>query len=53
MPENGNLPHIRDLASVIAELRAIIAKSREALEQPMPDMFLGRKTQEPFPQQKE
>ena len=53
MPENGDLSRIHELAPEIAALRAIIAKARELLEQPMPDLFLGRKTQEPFPNVKE
>lgn len=38
----------RRLTPLIEQVRNIIAKAREILEKPMPDTFLGRKTQEPF-----
>jgi hypothetical protein len=51
-------PHIRivhDVPSGIVEQNAIIkqvvTKSVEMLEAPLPDTFLGRKTQEPFPRE--
>ena len=34
-----------------ARMRELVAKSIEALKLPMPDTFLGRKTQEPFPKE--
>jgi len=37
-----------DLASEIAVLRKLVAKSLELLRT-SPDTFMGRKTQEPFP----
>jgi hypothetical protein len=36
-----------------ARTRDVVRRSREALEQAVPDTFLGRKTQEPFPAEKE
>ena len=48
---------VHDLASDIAEqnaqMREIIAKALEVLRAPIPDTFLGRKTQEPFPREDE
>ncbi|MGX1353448.1 hypothetical protein AB7M49_007069 [Bradyrhizobium elkanii] len=35
----------------IAFVRELIARAAELLELPRPDTFLGRKTQEPFPQE--
>ncbi len=40
------------LAELVEELRKLIAWSREVLKEPMPDTFLGRKTQEPFPEER-
>ena len=33
------------------QLLKLIRRTRDVLEQPVPDTFLGRKTQEPFPEQ--
>jgi len=41
------------LAQLLEEPRKIVVWSREVLKEPMPDTFLGRKTQEPFPNQDE
>jgi hypothetical protein len=51
-----NIAHqVRDLASDIADqnaqMRDIIAKAMDVLRTPVPDTFLGRKTQEPFPRE--
>jgi hypothetical protein len=53
-------PHIARVHDVIAEVRKqsdharkILADSCKVLREPMPDTFLGRKTQEPFPNQDE
>ena len=53
-------PHIARVHDVIAEIRKqsdharkIVADSCKVLLEPMPDTFLGRKTQEPFPNQDE
>jgi hypothetical protein len=35
------------------QVRELTKESREALKKPSPDTFLGRKTQEPFPQEDE
>jgi len=51
MPDKG-IPQ-PSLAQLINDLRKLIAWSREILKRPMPDTFLGRKTQEPFPRQDE
>ncbi|SFI16332.1 hypothetical protein [Bradyrhizobium sp. Gha] len=44
---------VRHLAAEIAEqnarIRELIARASEVLKLPKPDTFLGRKTQEPFP----
>jgi hypothetical protein len=37
----------------IEAVRVTIAKSREILEKPPPDSFVGRKTQEPFPKEED
>ena len=46
---------VRDVASEIAEqnikMREALAKAAEVLKLPLPDTFLGRKTQEPFPKE--
>ena len=53
-------PHIRDVQTHAAEIaeqdafmREVIAKAMKILETPVPDTFLGRRTQEPFPQEEE
>ena len=38
-------------ADYAQETRETIERSRETLKQPLPDTFLGRKTQEPFPKE--
>jgi hypothetical protein len=35
------------------QIRELTKAAREALKQPTPDTFLGRKTQEPFPREGE
>ena len=35
-------------AEYAEQIRELIKASREVLQQPKPDSFLGRKTQEPF-----
>jgi hypothetical protein len=40
-------------AEMVARSRELIAKSDALLKAPVPDRFLGRKTQEPFPQEEE
>jgi hypothetical protein len=46
---------VREEASAIAEqnslVREMIARCLETLKTPMPDTFLGRRTQEPFPRE--
>lgn len=42
-----------DLASLFQEVHDTIAASRELLRGRMPDTFLGRRTQEPFPREKQ
>ncbi|QOZ68901.1 hypothetical protein [Bradyrhizobium arachidis] len=53
MAQHPNISHARDLSSEIAEqnarMRELLADAAEVLKLPMPDTFLGRKTQEPFP----
>jgi hypothetical protein len=39
------------LVEIHGQLLKAIRRAQEVLEQPMPDTFLGRKTQEPFPKQ--
>jgi hypothetical protein len=47
MPEHADFEQY--LATFVSRLRELIAESREMLREPLPDTFLGRKTQEPFP----
>lgn len=56
MADKRHISRVRGSASEIAEqntahIREVIAKSREVLKEPLPDTFLGRKTNEPFPKQ--
>lgn len=48
----SNISRIHIEASEIAEqnarMRELIARSSEVLQAPMPNTFIGRKTQEPF-----
>ncbi|WP_439360984.1 hypothetical protein [Bradyrhizobium sp. DASA03007] len=57
MPENGKITRTRNLTSEIADanasMRETVQRSREILKEPPPDTFLGRKTHEPFPIEKE
>ncbi len=45
-PTEADTDHTRLIGEAIKE-------AREVLEQPPPDTFLGRKTQDPFPKQDE
>jgi len=54
MPANVPLiERVHDVASSIARqnayMRAVVARSLKILQASVPDTFLGRKTQEPFP----
>ena len=55
MAVRSPINRVHDLAVEIAEqnakIRMATAQAAEALKLPKPDTFLGRKTQEPFPQQ--
>jgi hypothetical protein len=55
MADNPHIARVYDEASEIKEqealVRKIIDEVCDALKAPMPDTFLGRKTQEPFPKQ--
>lgn len=53
MPGDGKFHPQSELAPVIEQIREIIAQAHRLLREPMPDTFLGRKTQEPFPQKGE
>ncbi len=57
MPNNIFLHQLQDLAAEIAkqnaQMREGIAKAVEVLKTPVPDTFLGRKTHEPFPSERE
>lgn len=46
-------PHPGELAVQEALVREILALATEVLSVPVSDTFLGRKTQEPFPQEEE
>ena len=52
-----HIHRVQDEASEIRKqndfIREIIAKAIEVLKLPVPDTFLGRKTREPFPIEKE
>ena len=55
MPDAFNpIQRIRDETASIAKqnahMREVLAKSMELLKISAPDVFLGRKTQEPFPE---
>ena len=50
--------HIRRARALISEIadqnaaaRELVAKSLEVLRTPQPDTFVGRRTQEPFPEE--
>ena len=53
MADKSQVHRVHDLACDIIEqntlVREVIAKTLEVLSTPVPDTFLGRKTQEPFP----
>ncbi|AMA59377.1 hypothetical protein [Bradyrhizobium sp. CCGE-LA001] len=53
--DNPNTRHIHEEIAALARqrnfLRQLIAQSCEVLKTPVPDTFLGRKTQEPFPRE--
>lgn len=53
MSQNPNIYRVHDYASEIAEhnasMRELAARTAEVLKLPLPDTFLGRNTQEPFP----
>jgi hypothetical protein len=55
MSDNPHIDRAHRLAAEIAEqnasAREVIAKALEVLRAPMPDTFLGRKTQAPFRQE--
>lgn len=57
MAEHPYIARVRNLVSEIAQenakMRELAARAAEALRLPRPDTFLGRKTQEPFPQEKD
>ncbi len=50
MPEHANFRPL-SFAPFLDQLREVIARSRAILSEPPPDTFLGRRTQEPFPEQ--
>ena len=52
MPERANF-RLRSIDLFLGQMRESIALSREILREPVPDTFLGRKTQEPFPKEGE
>jgi hypothetical protein len=55
MANENHAKRVHDLAYEIAEqnavIRGVVAKSLEVLQSPLPDTFMGRKTQEPFPKE--
>ncbi|MBR0831428.1 hypothetical protein JQ596_38580 [Bradyrhizobium manausense] len=57
MPDNPHIHYVHSHASEIAEqnafMRAVVRKAMEILRAPIPDTFLGRKTQDPFPKEDE
>ena len=56
MVDEHAIRRVHNLAIEIAEqnarLRELAAEALKVLSQPVPDTFLGRKTQEPFPMTK-
>lgn len=53
MPQSQTVYRPSTDAEHAKHIREIMKESREVLKQPNPDTFLGRKTQEPFPQKEE
>lgn len=51
MPDDGNLRAQSELDPLLDRISAVIAQAHRLLKEPMPDTFLGRKTQEPFPKE--
>jgi hypothetical protein len=49
MQDEQQIPDDGELSRIIAETRALVREAAQLIDQPMPDSFLGRKTQEPFP----
>ncbi|OPY95174.1 hypothetical protein A5906_09650 [Bradyrhizobium sacchari] len=56
MADHNHLSHARNLAAEFAAqtdlMRQLVAEAAKVLQLPVPDTFLGRKTQEPFPWEK-
>jgi len=52
MPGHLSISHVTDKQH-IERVRETIKASLEELKLPLPDTFLGRKTQEPFPNEDE
>jgi hypothetical protein len=57
MAENNPIHRIyceaAEIAAQTAFVREIVARSAQVLKAPLPDTFLGRKTHEPFEEQRE
>ncbi len=53
MPGDGKFHPQSELAPVVRQFHEIITQAQRLLNEPMPDTFLGRKTQEPFPRESE
>ncbi|MBV9062775.1 MAG: hypothetical protein JOY77_07575 [Alphaproteobacteria bacterium] len=49
---NALLNRDSGLSKVLAETRELVRQASQLLRQPAVDTFLGRKTQEPFPEHK-
>ncbi|MGX1324075.1 hypothetical protein AB7M17_007528 [Bradyrhizobium sp. USDA 377] len=56
MADYTHISRVHDLAVELAAqnalMRELVAEASKALQLPVPDTFLGRKTQEPFPWEK-
>ena len=51
MPDQQSATDKCDLLAIIDQTRRLVRASAQMLDQPKPDSFLGRKTQQPFPKQ--
>jgi hypothetical protein len=55
MANNNQIQRVHDMTSAIVEqnarARELLVKALQVLQTPLPDTFIGRKTQEPFPEE--
>jgi hypothetical protein len=51
MLDRRNSDYKADLSQLLARTRELVRQAAQQLRDPLPDTFLGRKTQEPFPRE--